>query len=207
MFITSRARRVNPAAQRAAVAFAVEAGARARQMLDRPIWTWMSVMSEDAGVVSWSTRTDHLQDTIDIDDTLFGDDDFADWVEANDGHFTGPFVDRVAEVISGTPSSEPGAYVQVASGVCANGAIAEGLSFGVEIAEVASRLSGLPTMFAAPVVGAYGSVMWATSIPDLAALEAGDAKLRESDEWIKLVDRAGHAFQPGVRSFLLRRLD
>ena len=57
-----------------------------------------------------------------------------------------------------------------------------------------------------PVVGPYGGVAWTTQLPDLRALESAQATLRASDEWLKLTDRAGHAYQPGITTSLMQRL-
>ena len=65
---------------------------------------------------------------------------------------------------------------------------------------------GNVTSFVMPVVGEFGAVGWTTQLPDLPALEATQATLRASDEWLKLADRAGHAYQPGVITSLMRRL-
>jgi hypothetical protein len=97
--------------------------------------------------------------------------------------------------------------VQVARAICANGAMSEAMGFGVEIADVASRITGLQTIFGATITGAYGGVAWLTGAPDLAAVETANAALAADDEWRKVVDRAGHAFLPGVTTSLLRRLN
>lgn len=206
MYIFGRRRRMNPARGRAAMAATIEARDRASAILGFPVWAWSSVLSADLGTVMWSTRFDHLSDAIAADDALWSDDGFASWAEQNDELYSGPSEDTISEVIAGAPSGPPGAFVQIAQGVCANGAIAEAMGFGVEIAETASRIGGHQTMFVSPVVGPFGAVGWLTSFPDLAALEAANASLQATDEWVKLIDRAGHAFQPGVTSSLLRKL-
>jgi hypothetical protein len=61
-------------------------------------------------------------------------------------------------------------------------------------------------MFVAAVTGPYGAVGWLTSVPDLGAIEAANETLSTNEEWLKLIDRAGHAYQPGVTSSILRRI-
>jgi hypothetical protein len=80
------------------------------------------------------------------------------------------------------------------------------MGLGVELAELATRLTGISTMFVTAVAGAYGTVGWISSVDDLAEVEAANAALSADDEWLKLVDRAGHAFAPGVSSIMLRRI-
>lgn len=206
MYIFGRRRRINPAKGRAAMAATIEAKERASAILGFPVFAWTSVLGPDMGTVMWSTRFDHLDDAIAADDALWGNDEFASWAEQNDGLYVGPSEDAMSQVLTAAPTGAPGAFVQLTQAVCANGYLAEAMGLGMEVAETATRIGGHQTMFAAAVTGPYGGVGWLTSFPDLAAMEAGNAAVSASDEWLKLVDRAGHAFQPGVTSVLLRRL-
>jgi hypothetical protein len=207
MYIAARSRRVNPAHARAAVAMAIEGASRVSEIIGRPVWVWSAVLSGDSGTLTWSTRYEHLDESIAANDALGGATEFADWVADNDGLFAGPMVDTVSEVLHGAPTGPPVAYVLVVRAVCANGSMAEAMGLGVEIAETSSRITGNQTMFVASVVGEFAGVGWLSSLPDLAALESGNAAFRASDDFVKLVDRAGHAFQPGITSSLLRRLN
>ena len=206
MYIVGRSRRINQAKGRAAVAAAVEAGSRASEILGIPIFAWTSVFSADGPTVSWTARVEHLADAVAIDDTLFADEGFAQWVEDNDGLFASPTSDVISQVVHGAPTGPPKGYVQVIRAVAANGSISEAMGLGVEIAEAAARISGIPVMFVTPVVGNYGAVGWISTVDDLAEVEAADAALSSDDDFLKLVDRAGHAFTTGTSSIMLRRI-
>ena len=206
MYIVGRSRRVNQAKARAAAAAAVEAGSRASEILGSPVFVWSSIFSADGPAVSWTARVEHLADAVAIDDTLFADEGFAQWVEDNDGLFVGPTSDVLSQVVHGAPAGPPKGYVQVTRGVAANGSLSEAMGLGIEIADTAARVTGIPVMFVTPVVGAYGAVGWISSVDDLAEVEASNAALSADDDWLKLVDRAGHAFNPGVSAIMLRRI-
>jgi hypothetical protein len=171
-----------------------------------PVFVWSSIFSTEGPAVSWSARFEHLADTIAADDALFADEGFAQWVEDNDGLFVGPTSDNVSQVLHGAPTGPPKGYVQATQAVCTNGSFGEAMGLGVELAELATRLTGISTMFVTAVAGAYGTVGWISSVDDLAEVEAANAALSADDEWLKLVDRAGHAFAPGVSSIMLRRI-
>jgi hypothetical protein len=145
-------------------------------------------------------------DLLEYGDLLAADDGFDKWSTSTDGYFSGPFSDVVSQVIHGEPTGPPAPYVNVVTGTCANGSIGEGMALGVEVAEMATTITGHTTMFTAAMFGDYGSVGWLTGVVDLAALESANAALMADPEWLKLVDRAGHAFAPGVTGSLLRRL-
>jgi hypothetical protein len=206
MYLFGRTRRVNPAHTRAAMAVAVEAGGRASEIIGRPVFTWANVLSANLGTVAWTARFDHLDEITAADDAIVGNAEFSDWVEQNDSLFSGHTEDLLNQVIHNAPTGEPGAYVSVAVAVAANGSFSEAMAMGVEIADTATRITGQQTMFVASVTGPYGGVGWLTSTPDLGAVEAANEALAGNEEWLKLIDRAGHAYQPGVTSSILRRL-
>ena len=149
---------------------------------------------------------EHLADVLALDDAIFADEGFAQWLEDNDDLFVGPSSDVISQVVHGAPTGPPKTYVQANRAVCANGSIGEAMGLGIEIAETATRITGVPTLFVAPVAGIYGSVGWLSSVDELADVEAANAALVADDEWVKLLDRAGHAFAPGASSLMLRRL-
>ena len=206
MYIVGRSRRINQAKGRAAVAVAVEAGSRASEIVGLPVFVWSSIFSADGPGVMWSVRVEQLADAAALDDKLFANEEFSQWVEDNDGLFAGPTSDVVSQVVHGAPTGPPKAYVQVTRAICANGSISEAMGVGVELAEAGERITGIPVMFVAPVVGDYGAVGWMVTADDLAEIEAGNAALSSDHDWLKLVDRAGHVFAPGATSFMLRRL-
>lgn len=206
MYIVGRSRRINQAKGRAAVAAAVEAGSRASEILGMPIFVWSSIFSADGPAVSWTARVEHLADAVAIDDNLFADEGFAQWAEDNDGLYVGPTSDVISQVVHGAPTGPPKGYVQVTRAICANGSITEAMGLGIEIADAAARITGIPVMFVTPVVGDYGAVGWISTADDLAEVEAANAALSSDDDFLKLVDRAGHAFTPGTSSVMMRRI-
>lgn len=207
MIIFGRSRAVNPANGRAAVTTAIEAGERAAGIVGFPVFTWVTVLGPDPLAAVWSARVERLADVVAADDALGADVSFGDWVEERDGLFFGAASDVVSQVVHGAASGPPKAFVTVTRSVCANGVLSEAMGFGVELADTSARLTGHEVMFTATVAGTYGGVGWIVGNDDLDQVEAANGTLARSDEWLKLVDRAGHAFLPGATSsMMLRRL-
>lgn len=206
MYIFARTRRLNPGSVRAGIAAAVEGGSKASELIGQPVFVWTSVLSPTVGTVVWSMRVDDLDTLIGYGDTIAADDGFDEWVRSTESMFEGPLTDSAAEVLAGEPTGPPADYLSVVSGTCANGSFAEGMAFGVEIAEAATRITGHRTMFSAAVAGPYGSVNWVTGVPNLATMSEANRTLSSDPEWLKLVDRAGHAFAQGVEGTILRRI-
>src|SRR5262245_17343658 len=117
MYLFARRRRINPAQGRAAVGVALEAATRARALTGLEIWVWNPVLSPELGTLAWSTRVDHLQELQAADDKLSSSNEWVEWIEHNDPLFQGPLEDSVLSVVHGTPSDQPGAYVQVTRAV------------------------------------------------------------------------------------------
>ena len=206
MYIFARSRAINPANGRAAHAVAVEAGVRASDLSGIPIFVWSTIFSANGPAVFWSARLDHLADALAADDTIFGDEGFAQWAEDNDALFLGSPSDVISQVVHGAPTGPPKSYVQLTQAVLANGSGSEGMGFAIEFAETATRITGVDAMVVTPVTGPYGAVGWISTVDDLAEVEAANAALAASDEWLKLVDRGGHAFAPGATTSMARRI-
>ena len=153
MYLVGRNRVVNPASPWAAVAVAIEAGQRASQIIDRPVYTWARILGPDPLTVMWSARVDHLADVVVADDALAADDEFNDWTEQHNDLFVSPLVGVVSQVVHGAPTGEPKAFITVTSAVAANGALGEAMAIGVELAETLTTLTGQEAMFLAPVTG------------------------------------------------------
>jgi hypothetical protein len=206
VYLFARTRRINPAQARAAVALAMEAAQRAGDITGIPIQLWTPVMSGDMNVMVWTGNGEHLVDFEVAGDKLAESNDFNDWIEQNDSLYQGPFEDAVLQVLHGSPAEEAPGYVLGTQAVPANGSYAEAFGIGVEIAQTAERLTGLSMMFGSWLTGTLGGVAWVAGAADLTAVETANAALAANDEWAKLIERAGHAYQEGATSTLYRRL-
>jgi hypothetical protein len=54
--------------------------------------------------------------------------------------------------------------------------------------------------------GIFGGVAWITPMANVAAVDAGEAALTASAEWLPLLDRVGGAFNPGASQGFYRRI-
>jgi len=205
MYLISRSRFIRPGDDRAAMAAALEAASRVKQISGLDIGVWTTMMSPRSGMVAWTGQVEHLSEVEMATDKLAADGGYLDWVASVDSHFTGPFTDGALQVISGEPSADSPAYAQVATAVCANGAVSAAMAAGVEIAETATRLTGHTTLFCSSVTGPFGAVAWVTGVPDLDALEAGGEATAASPEWLSLMAGIGPSFATGAEVTLWRR--
>ena len=77
---------------------------------------------------------------------------------------------------------------------------------GVEIAEAATRIGGLRTMFLAGTTGEFGSVAWITGASSLAELDESGQRVNGDADFIALVDRLTAAYQPQAPVTMFRRI-
>lgn len=86
------------------------------------------------------------------------------------------------------------------------GRLGSAITAGIEIADVATRVSGQDTLFVVASTGPYGQMAWLTGAPDIATVEAGEAALMADPDWIELLDRVGTDYQPNAAQAIYRRI-
>lgn len=208
MYLFTRRRRIDPGHVTAALEWAVEATGRARSITGREIDAWAAVMSPEVGTLVWSFWTESLVEIEAAGDALVADHAFTKSAEKADDHFDGPMVDHVATLLHGDldPDAPPAGYVAVVEATAANGRLKEALGSGVAIADHATAAGGLSTAFVLNSTGLYGGVAWITGAPDLATLDASEAKLNADPAWLDLVSSVGTDYAAGAVSTIYRRI-
>jgi hypothetical protein len=207
MYLFTRRRRLDPEHLRAAMAFSTDIAATVTQITGLDVYAWMAFMGPDEGTITWSTRAEHLADLEAGFDKLAADDGYLRSVEEADELFEGPIEDGLAQVVAGEPATgDAPAYVSIVRGRAANGRLGDAMTLGVEVAETASRLTGLSTLFVAEATGDYGGVAWITGHQSIQSVEASLATLMGDPGWLPLVDRVGPAYEHDVTQSIQRRI-
>jgi hypothetical protein len=94
----------------------------------------------------------------------------------------------------------------VTTALCANGKVAAGMAAGVEIAETATKITGIPVSFGALETGPFGGVVWFAGAESMRETEEATAALATDPSWVQLVDSHGATFQTGAESAWYQRL-
>jgi hypothetical protein len=206
MFVFTRSGRFAPGANRDVISFIEAVTEQARQETGLDIHAWSSTMSPELGTVVWATLAEDLEHLEQANDKLLASESFIDLVDRGAGLFAGPLSDGLAQVVAGEvdPSAPTPNYITVARAVAANGQLRAAFAGGVEIAEVATRITGVPTMFLVSSTGAYGGCAWSSGFADIGQLERADAALMADDAWIDLIDRVGPSYDPGAAQSIYR---
>ena len=208
MYVFTRSRRVDPEHFTKAMESVVELTEHARKITGRQIDAWTAVMSPEVGTIVWSLWAEKIGDIEQGGDALAADSGFMKLVEKYDDLYEGPYVDGIATVVHGDvdPSDTSYEYVGVAVATLANGRLQEGIAAGIEIAEAVTKATGDNTLFTVNNTGIFGGVAWITPMANVAAVDAGEAALTASAEWLPLLDRVGSAFNPGASQGFYRRI-
>ncbi|MGH9273503.1 MAG: hypothetical protein ACRDZU_02555 [Acidimicrobiales bacterium] len=208
MYLFTRAGRLAPGAFREGAAFVAAITEKVNQDTGLDVHTWAASMSPELGTVVWANFVESLEELEAAQDKLNVSDQFIELAEKGSKLFAGPMTDRLASVVVGArdPSAPLPSYVTVARAVAANGHISDAMAAGVEIAETATRITGIQTMFLADATGDFGGCRWNSGYADIGSMERAEAALMADESWLKLIDRIGPAFQQGANQSIYRRL-
>jgi hypothetical protein len=207
MYLFTRTGRFSPGGVRDAMAFVGEVTEKVRQETGLDVSAWTTTMSPELGGVVWSTFVEDFAHLEEANDKLATSDSFNDLTDRGAEMFAGPLSDQVGQVVVGEvdPSQQP-SHATAAQAVAANGKLRGAIDGGVEIAEAASRITGLQTMFVAGITGPYGGCAWITGANDIGEVERAEAALMADDGWIDLIDRVGPSYQAGASQSIYRRI-
>jgi len=188
---TRRARLASPAGAE----WAANICAAGTKLGGNEISVWGSMFGPAYGTITWTAWHADLPALEAWADTLNGDEGFQA-VVAQGGEFVeGGVDDGLLQVVSGEPDLEAdNQYVSGVAAVCAGGNVERAMTAGVELADMASKLTGQPTMFVRSLTGPYGGVGWLTGQENIAKVEQGQNALAADPAWLKLVDSTGGAF-------------
>jgi hypothetical protein len=208
MYLFTRAGRFGPGSIREAMGFVGTITEKVHQETGLEVHAWASTLSPDLGTTVWATFVEDLEELEQAQDKLAVSDAFTEIAEQGAKLFAGPLTDGLASVVSGQrdPSAPLPAYVTVARAVAANGSLSSAMELGVEIAETATRLTGIQTMFLVDATGPFGGCRWTTGFADISGLERAEAQLQQDAEWLALIDRVGPSYAPGAVQSIYRRI-
>jgi hypothetical protein len=206
MYLFSRNRRAQPAHIAEALGWAVETAAQASQICGLPVTAWSDMWSANAGTIAWTALPDDLATLEQAGDKLAVDAAFGDRVRDGEAFLTGPVVDTLAQIVHGAPPDAPSQYVSVVTGELVPGSLRAGLEGGIEIATLAERIIGRPTLFTVSTTGRYGAIAWITGHADITEVESAQAALNAENAFLALVDRVSTCFQADAEQSLYRRL-
>lgn len=168
--------------------------------IENPVSLWSVGFGAPVGTMVFSTWVDGLAGVQANFAALAADAEYMQKVSAAQSMVGAPSEDSLGQVIHGEPAGDRagvGAAAVITSAVVANGAYAAAIGWGVEMAQLGEKVTGMPSLFLMNRFGTFGELMWVYVAPDAAALDAaGNAVNADADYMAKLED-VGNLFVPG----------
>jgi hypothetical protein len=164
---------------------------------------WTAAFGYPGGTVAWSTVVESRAQLTEEFGKLGADQGFLDLAEEGQ-QFAGTttYQDTLRSVVHTTrePDSTPspiGAVAELTTAVAAEGQLGAAISWGVEIADLATEVADVGAAFMTDDYGVFGQMAWIAIHPDAAACDAANAALAGSEKYLVSIDGAGDLFVPG----------
>jgi hypothetical protein len=210
MFLFTRRTRLARGDGAAGVAWALSITEKVKQVTGHDVQLWSTVYSPGFGTITWTAWFEDLASLESVGDKLEADPAMAALSNAGNEFTDGTLDDGLLEPIAGDPAAGgDAAYVAGAAAVCAAGNIERAMGLGVEIAQKAEAITGLPTLFVRSLTGAYGGVGWLTGYESITAMEKSEAATAADPSFVKLIDSSKGCFVEDAsttQSTIYRRL-
>jgi hypothetical protein len=206
MYLFTRATRLAPAHMVDGIEWAVGVTEKVNQVTSLNVGLWASTLSPAVGALGWGCAVEHLSDLEDAEAKLMADTMYLDAVQRGATITNGQLDDETAQyLVGGGDLGFNPSYVAVVRSQLSNGNIQRGIAAGIEIAQKAQELGGLPTAFLVSSTGAYGGVGWITSARTLQELQDGENAANMNPDFMNLVDGSAECFLPGVTTQVIFR--
>jgi hypothetical protein len=188
--------------------FAVGMRNHVSEKVGQDVALWSAGFGAPVGAMAYAMRVDGLAGLQAMTASLATDEEYQAKLAKGRDLMAGPAEDSMAQPIHGELGDPPpvGSFAMITTAVIGNGAYAEAIAWGVDMAQHAERVSGMPTMFLMNSFGTFGQVTWIGIGADAAAVDAAGQQLNSDADYMAKLGAAGNLFVPasGHRSLLTR---
>jgi hypothetical protein len=178
MYLFSRRARLANGHLRDSTAWAIGITEKVNQITELNVSLWTSVFSPGLGELVWATFVTDLAILETAEAKLLVDDGYVALVDQGAAFSTAEGADdSISQLLYGeVDPNRQLQYVAVIETTVASGKAGRGMELGVEIAQRAEKVTGIPTAFLADTTGNYGGVRWITGYDTVEQLQtAGEA--------------------------------
>lgn len=189
MYLFSRTGRLMGGDLRGGLEWAVEQTAMVNDLVELEVRLHLQMFSEASGTIAWSTFTERLSQLEAANEALMASDAFHEGSMKGAGFMPDGVDDALSQVLSEPPDmSVERPYATTVQAVLAGGEAARGLELGLELAAMAQRITGAPSMFGTDSTGTYGGVGWITLYESVDQLQDGSEALGADADWLAMLD-------------------
>ncbi len=210
MYLFYRSARMGAGDIREQMSWATKVTEKVNQISETPVTLWTSVFSPGQGTLVWTTMVEHLHTLESNFDKLLADEGYLDLVaQAAKWESSSPIDDGLIQYLT-TPEEreQPPAYSTVVTATLAPGSFTHGVEVGLEIAQRAQKITGIPVQFAIATTGAYGEIGWLAGYDSIEQLEQGQQALNGDPTFAAYLDaEAKNSYLPGsAKQIAYRRI-
>jgi hypothetical protein len=172
---------------------------------------WQGLFGGPAGTLVWSAILDNLTALEAATDLLATDAGYLSLVSKASGWMSAPpddFLLRISHT-SGGDYVRPGvgAYAEGTAAVPAGGKLAQAAAFGVDIADLHSKLTHSSVLLGTSAYGGFGEMRWLALYDSAAAVDSAADTIAKDADYAAKLDAAGDFFVEGLtRHTLARRI-
>ena len=173
---------------------------KVNQIAEIQVSLWTPIMSPQINTLIWAAMVDDLAALTATDEKLMADSTYLDLVAEGSKYNAGSGIDdQLVQLVHSDPQAGDSAqFVATVRAIVAPGSFVEGITLGVEIAEKAKALTGIPTAFGQAVTGTYGEVAWYTLYDSIEQVQEAEGKINTDPGFVELLDqRASKAYRAG----------
>ena len=190
------------------MAYATEMREYVSNKLGQDVGLWAAAFGAPRGAMSYTARVEGIAGVQAMNAQLIGDADYMSKLAAGAALGGGPAQDNLLQLLHGEvgESAPVGSVATVTTAVVANGAYAEAVAWGIEMAQLVETVAGTPTMFGMSAFGTFGQVTWINVAADGAAADAAGNAVNGNADYMGRLSAIGDLFVPssGHRSLAIR---
>lgn len=212
MYLFYRSARLALGDVREQMGWSVSITEKVNQISELDFTLWTTVFSPGVGTLVWTTTAEDLATLQATEDKLMVDDGYDILLEHGAKYLSAdPIEDGLMQILNPQPpaaNAPAPAYATVVSAVLAPGRFVRGVEVGLQIAEHATKASGVPISFSTALSGAYGGVAWVGDYQSIEHLQQAQQSLNADLSFVEFVDKEAHdCYLPGqVTQTVYRRI-
>ena len=191
MYLFARRARLANGHLRESAAWAVAITEKVNQITELNVGLWTSVFSPGLGELVWATFVTDLAILETAEAKLMVDDGYVALADQGAAFSSVEGADdTLSQLVHGDidPNRQI-QYVAVIETTVAAGKLGRGMELGVEIAQRATQVTGIPTAFLADTTGTYGAVRWITGYETVNQLQTAEQAISGDVKFTQFVDK------------------
>ena len=210
MYTFFRSLRLGPGSLQEQMAWSLSMTEKVNQISEATFTLWTPFLSPGVNRLFWVAFVDDLATIEATGDKLMADSGYHMLLEQGARYVSTDAINDVITMVVHAEGIDPArqpAYVAEVTAVAATGAGAKSVEVGIEIAKLATKTTGTPTMFSVAGTGIYGQVAWHTGFDSITDLQRGQTAIAMDAKFTEYLDKSTPGvYQPAATQNVYRRV-